>query len=141
MTGQVLHPNGGTLSILEGQSQRKALLVEDQYLVAMVAAEILQDLGFEVIEAATAEAAKQHAQAGIHEFEFALVDLGLPDEPGEKLIEFLRALRPGLPIIVASGRVGAELRKRYPSQQSFAVLNKPFDYVTLELAIKAIRRL
>ena len=131
----------GQLSILQGQSQRKALLVEDQYLVAIVAAEILQDLGFEVVEAATAEAAKQHAQAGIHEFEFALVDLGLPDEPGEKLIETLRALRPELPIIISSGRGRGELRKRYPSEQGFAVLNKPYDYATLELAIKAIRRL
>jgi DNA-binding response OmpR family regulator len=129
------------LSIPEHQPRKKALLVEDEALVAMVASEILQELGFEVIDAATAEAARQHTKASVHEFEFALIDLGLPDQPGEMLIESLRALRPELPIIISSGRGSNGLRKRYPPEQGFALLDKPYDYAALELAIQAIRRL
>ena len=115
--------------------------MEDESLVALVAAELLQELGFDVIDAATAEAAKQHVRSNVHDLEFALVDLGLPDQSGEKLIESLRAVRPDLPIIIASGRGSSDLRKQYPSDQGFAVLNKPYDYAGLEVAIKAIRRL
>jgi DNA-binding response OmpR family regulator len=70
----------------ENHASRKVLLVEDEALVAMVAAETLIELGFDVVEAATARAALDHAGADDADFEFAVIDLGLPDRPGEELI-------------------------------------------------------
>ena len=47
------------------QSPRKVLLVEDEALVAMVVADRLVELGFDVVEAATAREALDHADDGI----------------------------------------------------------------------------
>jgi CheY-like chemotaxis protein len=121
-------------------SSRKVLLVEDEALVAMAAIETLNELGFEVLEAPTARAALDHFGADGAQFEFAVVDFGLPDRPGEQLIAELKALRPDLPIIVASGYNEDELRRRIKLDDRFAFLNKPYDLASLQRAIDALAR-
>ena len=121
-------------------ASRKVLLVEDEALVAMVAVESLNELGFEVSEAPTARAALEHFGADGAQFEFAVVDFGLPDCPGEQLIAELKALRPDLPIIVASGYNEDVLRSRIKLDDRFAFLNKPYGLASLQRAIDALAR-
>jgi CheY-like chemotaxis protein len=121
-----------------GKFRRKVLLVEDEALVAMVAAENLNELGFEVVEATTARTALACVGADCARFEFAVIDLGLPDRPGEELIAELRLLLPHLPIIVASGYSEQALRDRIDIGTGFAVLNKPYDLSGLQTAIKSL---
>jgi CheY-like chemotaxis protein len=121
----------------EGNGSRKVLLVEDESLVAMMAAENLGELGFEVVEASSARAALEHMGAAVVDFEFAVVDLGLPDRPGEDLIADLTALRPELPIIVASGYSEEIARERIKRVAGVAFLNKPYDLAGLQSAIDA----
>ena len=62
----------------------------------------LQDLGFEVIGAASASEGLQAART--HEpFHVAIVDRGLPDRDGLDVVAELRTQLPALPVIVASG--------------------------------------
>jgi CheY-like chemotaxis protein len=124
--------------VSQGESIRKVLLVEDEVLVAMVATDTLNELGYEVVEATTARAALHEVEAGRAQFEFALVDFGLPDRPGEELIAELKALRPELPIIIASGYAEEVLRGRIKSADRFAFLNKPYDLASLQRAINAV---
>jgi CheY-like chemotaxis protein len=122
----------------EEMAIRKVLLVEDEALVAMAAIDKLKELGFEVVEAATAQAAVNHISADCAQFEFAVVDLGLPDRPGEQLIAELKAVRPDLPIIVASGYTEEVLRGRIKPDDGFAFLNKPYDLAGLQRAIDTV---
>jgi CheY-like chemotaxis protein len=123
------------------QCSRKVLLVEDEALIAMVAAETLIELGFDVVEATTARAALRHAGADEAQFAFAVVDLGLPDLPGEELIAELKELRPDFPIIVASGYSEQALRDRLKVDDGcFAFLSKPYDLAGLQTAINALAR-
>ena len=121
---------------------RRVLLVEDEALVAMAAIDKLNELGFEVVAAATAQAAVNHVSAdhggSAAQFEFAVVDFGLPDRPGEQLIAELKALRPDLPIIVASGYAEDVLRGRIKPDDGFAFLNKPYDLAGLQRAIDTV---
>jgi DNA-binding response OmpR family regulator len=73
-------------------------------LVAMVAADALDEMGYQVIEAASAALALQLAEINKDRINVALIDLGLPDRPGEQLVGELRTLYPRMPIIVASGK-------------------------------------
>jgi CheY-like chemotaxis protein len=124
----------------QNRSSRKVLLVEDEALVAMVAADTLIELGFDVVEAATAQAALTHAGADHAHFEFAVIDLGLPDRPGEELIAELKMLRPDFPIIVASGYSEEVLRNRIKVNDHVAFLSKPYDHAGLQIAINALAR-
>ena len=125
---------------LGNQSPRKVLLVEDEALVAMVAVDTLVELGFDVVEAATAQAALDHASADHAHFEFALIDLGLPDRPGEELIAEIKMLRPNFPIIVASGYSEEVLRSRIKVDEHFVSLSKPYDLTALQTAINSLAR-
>jgi CheY-like chemotaxis protein len=124
----------------EEMAIRKVLLVEDEALVAMAAIDKLNELGFEVVAAATAQAAVEHmsGDCGGAQFEFAVVDFGLPDRSGEQLIAELQALRPDLPIIVASGYAEDVLRSRIKHNDGFAFLNKPYDLAGLQRAIHTV---
>jgi CheY-like chemotaxis protein len=117
---------------------RRVLLVEDEALVAMIAADSLSELGYDVIEVATARAALDHAHPDCAKFDFAVIDMGLPDRPGDHLISELRKMCPDLPIIIASGYGEDELRRRFKTFEKFAFLNKPYERTSLRAAIDSL---
>ena len=80
----------------------KVLLVEDEVLVAALAVDALEELGYQTLEVTTARAAREIA-AGTEQLVFAVVDIGLPDGRGDALALELRKARPGLPIVIATG--------------------------------------
>src|ERR1051325_38221 len=94
------------------------LLVEDEALIAAVTAETLRDFGFKVEEAATVAAALAIAESQSEELAAAIVDVNLPDGKGDDLAKKLRALKPDLPIVIATGAgdktIAGELKKDAP---------------------------
>jgi CheY-like chemotaxis protein len=117
---------------------RRVLLVEDEALVAMIAVDSLSELGYDVVEVATARAALEQAHPDRAAFDFAVIDMGLPDRPGDHLIVELRKIRPNLPIIVASGYGESEVRRRFGADERFAFLNKPYERTSLRAAIDSL---
>ena len=78
------------------------LLAEDEFLIRAVVVDALGAVGLECIEAPTGRAAldivaSDKALAAI------IVDIGLPDISGEKVIEAAMQHRPDVPIIRCSG--------------------------------------
>jgi len=110
------------------------LLVEDEFLVRLFAIDALEDAGFRVLPAETAAAALKTLQAA-PDVRAAVIDMGLPDSPGDQLAAEVRARRPDLPIVIASGRSGRELREQFADQPRVAVLVKPY---TADLLIEAL---
>ena len=78
------------------------LLAEDEFLIRAVLVEALGSAGFTCIEAPTGKEALD-VLAGDEPLAAAIVDLGLPDMPGLKVIEAAVKHRPGMPIIQCSG--------------------------------------
>ena len=84
-----------------------ALLVDDEELVRMSTADMLSHLGYEVVEAASAEEALQLVDAGATP-DILVTDHLMPGISGEDLARRLRARRPGLPVLIVSGYAEAE---------------------------------
>jgi len=78
------------------------LVAEDEFLIRAVLVDALGEAGFVCIEAPTGQAALD-ILAGDQHLVAAIVDLGLPDMPGTRVIEAAARCRPGLPIIQCSG--------------------------------------
>jgi CheY-like chemotaxis protein len=116
---------------------RKVLLVEDEVLVAALAVDALEELGFQTLEVTTARAAREIV-SGSEPLAFAVVDIGLPDGRGDALALELRKARPDLPIVIATGYDGAHLDAALRKQPRTAVLNKPYDIAQLHAAIQSI---
>jgi CheY-like chemotaxis protein len=78
------------------------LLAEDEFLIRAVLVDSLADVGIECIEAATGQEALDVVQ-GDKPLVAIIVDIGLPDMSGEKVIEAAAMHRPDVPIIRCSG--------------------------------------
>jgi len=113
--------------------------VEDEALIAAVAADILDELGFSVVEVGSAKAAMNFAQTRIDDVQVAIVDLGLPDRKGDELVSDLRAMRPDLPVVIATGYGSDAVRGRLKSQDGIVILTKPYDISHLKAALDALK--
>jgi DNA-binding response OmpR family regulator len=125
-------------AVFDGKEKNVILLVEDEVLVAAIAAENLRDIGFEVVEATSAKAALDHAAKNVAGIRAAIVDIGLPDKKGDALAQELRKLRGDLPIIVATGHTSDSLPKELREAEKVAVLGKPYDLKDLKAALVAV---
>ena len=118
----------------EGQLP-KALLVEDEALVAMITEDYLGEIGFDAVWVDTAAEAMDVLTLG--GFSLAVIDVGLPDMRGDDLAASARELSPTLPIILASGFDAAELKRRFTTDDAVFVLGKPYTESDLRTAIAA----
>ena len=107
-----------------------ALLVDDEALVRMSTADMLMDLGFAVVEAASAEEALVAIEKGGH-FDMLVTDHLMPGMTGVDLARLVQKQRPGIPVLLVSGFADSEgLDATIPR------LIKPFRQV--ELAARLI---
>jgi DNA-binding response OmpR family regulator len=119
-------------------SGRPVLLVEDEALIAALAADILDELGFSVVEVGSAKAAMDFASTRIDDVQVAIVDLGLPDRKGDELVSELRAMRADLPVVIATGYGADAVRGRLKEEEGIVILTKPYDISHLRAALGAL---
>jgi CheY-like chemotaxis protein len=117
--------------------QVRALLVEDEALVAMVAEELLAALGFEVASARNAAEALSLLADGEPPV-VALVDVGLPGVRGDQFTLQLRQDLPAMPVILATGYDNVELRDRFAGDAGVGFLAKPYSESDLQRALAAL---
>jgi PAS domain S-box-containing protein len=80
----------------------KALLVEDEELVRASTADMLTQLGYEVVEASSAEQALKLVREGLAP-DLMVTDHLMPGMTGAELARALKALRPGIRVLIVSG--------------------------------------
>jgi PAS domain S-box-containing protein len=115
------------------EHERRALTilaVDDDGLVLMNTAAMLEDLGHTVLEAASGEAALHLLE--LHpDIDLLVTDQAMPHMTGLQLAEFARARRSGLPVVLATGYAelppGAD-----PDMQRLA---KPFTQAELAAVV------
>jgi PAS domain S-box-containing protein len=79
-----------------------ALLVDDEDLVRMSTADMLMDLGYEVVEAQSGEEALRLVDEGLRPG-VVVTDHLMPGISGVDLLHELRSRRPDLPVLIVSG--------------------------------------
>ena len=108
-----------------------ALIIEDEFMIAMAIEDVLRDCGFETFDIAFSPAAAIQAAAG-HCPDLITADVQLRPGCG---IETVRAIcpQPSTPVIFITG-TGKEARQRMPQH---TVLDKPFSEQALTYAVAA----
>ncbi|HEX9954924.1 MAG TPA: PAS domain-containing protein [Allosphingosinicella sp.] len=87
----------------EGQVGRgTVLLVDDEELVRMSTADMLMDLGYSVIEAASGEDAVKLIDSG-QQFDVLVTDHLMPGMTGTDLADVVRVKHPNIPVLLVSG--------------------------------------
>jgi CheY-like chemotaxis protein len=116
----------------------RILLVEDETLIRMLAAEYLEGNGFTVHAAGTATEAMNVLGKIPGGVDAVVVDMGLPDRRGDALIAEIRALHPLLPVVVATGAGSKELRGLFEGQERITFVTKPYLEAELLSALSSL---
>lgn len=112
------------------------LLVDDEPLIRMVAAEQLEELGYVVIEAGDAREATKVLEAD-RRIDLLLTDVGLPNGMnGRQLADRARETRPNLPVLFVTGYAENAVLNQGHLLPGMQVLTKPFDMNTLARRVK-----
>jgi CheY-like chemotaxis protein len=102
------------------------LVVDDDSLVLTSTSLLLEDLGHRVISAASGAQALALFDSE-HDFDLVITDMVMPKMSGAQLAQAIRAIRPHLPIILATGF--AERLEGFASR--LPRLSKPFTQLNL----------
>jgi CheY-like chemotaxis protein len=101
------------------------LIVEDDPDLADNLVEILEGLGWTAASVASAEAALELLR--VRAFDGVVTDFRLPGLSGAELIDKLRAMAIGVPVVVVSALMDEAARERARLLGALAVLGKPID--------------
>jgi DNA-binding response OmpR family regulator len=117
------------MAILSGLS---VLLVEDEYLIALDAEQMLRDLGVKDVEiASTFDSAKKRTQDG--EFDLAVLDVNINGQLSFPIAEILKSR--GIPVVFATGYA---LRERpLEGFEGGVCVGKPYTLEGLRKALSA----
>ncbi len=118
----------------EGAPGLRILLVEDEVLVRMATADMLADLGHDVIEVGRVAEAKE--KLGGETVHVLLTDLGLPDGSGVDLVKEALSRFPQMAVIVASGTDPSEQFDAAGARGRIVTLSKPYDLSALSSALR-----
>jgi PAS domain S-box-containing protein len=129
-------PSVSELPVEDWRGTGTVLVADDEPRVRQVLSMMLSGIGFEVLEADSAQAAlatyREHRDA----INAIMVDLSMPGGGGREVVRALRAEGQRVPIVMSSGysaeSIGPELR----ADPRLEFLEKPFEYETLVKTLK-----
>ena len=125
------------MSANDNQQAPTILIVEDEVLIRACLADFLQDKGFKVLEAGSADDAVEIIKTADASIDLIFSDVMMPGKlNGFGLAQWVRAVHPDLPIILTSGHAKsvADAVKRCGT----VAMPKPYD---LDDVVGQIRKL
>ena len=107
-------------------SSRRVLVVDDEEMIRNVVVRIMKIKSHQPLEAETGQAAMDILEAG-EAVDYAIIDLNMPGSvSGEELTSHIIENYPDTTVIISSGFVDPETRKRLEELGVSAILEKPY---------------
>jgi PAS domain S-box-containing protein len=120
-----------------GGGGETVLLAEDNAEVRRVAAEFLERAGYGVIAVAHGREAIDAFRESEGHVDLLLFDVVMPVMGGREAFERIRALRPGIPVLFASGYSENAVHTNFVIDRDLHLIQKPF---TRQELLRAVRR-
>jgi putative two-component system response regulator len=111
----------------------RILVIDDEPVVRMLVAEILETAGHDVVVAESAEQAIGVFEA--EELELVVSDVVMPGLSGLELLETVRARRASLPVILITGAGTYETLSQALTRGAAGLVTKPFSHAELQSAV------
>ncbi len=115
----------------------RILIVEDEAALSRPVRRFLEQEGYAVSVADSGSSARRLVQKS--EFDLILLDLGMPDEDGLRLLQLFQATS-NVPVIIVSGKAKAVDRILGLELGADDYISKPFNLRELHARIKAVLR-
>jgi CheY-like chemotaxis protein len=114
------------------------LVVDDDRPVRELAARMLQEAGYDTIQAIDGQDAWRQLRRAPGKVEAVVSDVVMPNMTGTELLARVQADFPGLPVVLMSGYSADDLRARGLEQYPVPLLTKPFEQDELVAAVNRI---
>jgi PAS domain S-box-containing protein len=114
------------------------LVIEDEEDVMEITRAFLERLGYRVLEAKTGNSGVEIAKTFSGEIDLAILDIKLPDIPGDKVYPLIMEARPKLRVIVSSGYSIDGPAREILDAGAEGFIKKPFSVSTLSEKLKEI---
>ena len=114
------------------------LLVEDERALRAACREMLQEAGYEVLEAADGPEALQRVEHHPGRIDMLMTDVVMPEMTGVELVERVRETRSDVAVLLVSGYGDQDLLRRGLSGSIVAILRKPFSYAGLTAKVREV---
>jgi len=113
------------------------LLIDDDVLIQDAVRALLKALGCTVAVASGGEQALAALKAGLDPG-LVILDMNMPGLDGAATLPYLRALRPDVPVILATGRVDQTVLALVDADPRLSLLAKPFSLGELQARLEEL---
>lgn len=119
---------GGAENRFTGRTggEETILVAEDDDRIREVTAAMLRNAGYRVIETHDGDSAERAFRSHVSEVALALLDVRMPNGSGREVYEAIRAAKPKLPVIFATGYSADAIDDCLVSDPQASLLRKPF---------------
>ncbi len=114
----------------------RILFVEDEQIVRGIAAQLLRQRGYEVLEACDGEEALDIIEAENGKFDLLISDVIMPGLDGPSMLKKARPILGNVPVMFISGYAESEFSDLLEEEQNISFLPKPLDIKTLAERVK-----
>ena len=114
------------------------LIVDDEAKLLEVLSAALENMGYAAVTAGSVEDALKALQE--HEIHLILSDLRMPGLSGRDLLEKVKELAPGLPVVIMTAYAEMKDAVAIIKEGAFDYIVKPFDLDVLEAAVASALR-
>ena len=118
---------------------RNILLIDDEPAVRIVTGRLLNELGHRVMTAESGRRGLEIFGEQPDTIDLVVLDLTMPETPGEQIIEELRLVRRDVPVVITSGFQAQDASKLLHLPNVIGFLDKPHTLGNLELVLAALR--
>jgi PAS domain S-box-containing protein len=130
-------PSGREQAVPQKLGSETVLVVEDEEIVRALIVEVLQDLGYKILEAEDGPAGLSVLQSA-QDIALLITDVGLPGMNGRQLADAGRERRPDLKIIFITGYAESVMLNSGKLEPGMMVVTKPFTVSALEDDVRKI---
>ncbi len=120
------------------QGMETILLVEDEAMVRELAARVLHQQGYTVLEVANGPEALRLVRGYDHKIDLLLTDVIMPQMNGQMLAEKLKTLRPEIKVLFASGYTHNSIMRRGVLEPGVRFIQKPFSPLDLTRKVREV---
>jgi DNA-binding response OmpR family regulator len=118
----------------------RVLIVEDEAAIVRFLTRGLAAHGHQVVSADNGEDGVALALDAMESIDFVLLDISLPGIDGHEVLRRLRAVRPGLPVLMLTARDDLQHKVRALNAGADDYLTKPFAFEELLARMRALVR-
>lgn len=116
----------------------RILLVDDEKSILIMAKQMLESLGYEVISESSSHKALDTFKSNPTHFDLLMTDQSMPNMSGSELIAEILNERPDIPIILCSGYSNKVSEENYDKKSINMYLRKPYSIKTLSRAVRKV---